>query len=462
MSTAATRDPFSVADVEAELPLARLGEERLALSLETYLSRGLLALSIVLVLWVGVRLAIHTPNDGPAIEAFQVAYAEQIAEHGTPPVLGKDYFEIDPQGALPPRTVAVRRLEPTGVSPPTFVKGGRYVQQLALERPYAYYLVAPVTWILSWYHRLLALRLLCVALMCVSVGFLWAAVREAWPANPLAAGVAAIVFATMSGIVSSFAAFQPEALLLTLWCAGMWLVLRDGRRRTCSAWTVAAWTAATCVSSVAVPAAVAAIVYTAARAYGLRSRRVLARLAVVLVPTLVWVLWNLHVYGDPWPLNVVPGGPDHPRNWHVLTQVLTPVFFIHSTLVSGAYNAGLPPLTHSDERAAGFVGAAVGVALAVALLNGRIAFARLALARFGALMVGSFLSIYLTLFLSMAVAGAGVDFGVARFGGYVAAWAGVAGIGFTAPLGGRRWLAPVAVGALALALTLLVLKTPVT
>ncbi len=77
-----------------------------------------------------------------------------------------------------------RRPAPTRRSSPD----GRYAQLLALERPYAYYLAAPVSWVVPWYHRLLALRLLCVALMCLSVGFLWAAVREAWPANPLAAG----------------------------------------------------------------------------------------------------------------------------------------------------------------------------------------------------------------------------------------------------------------------------------
>ena len=77
------------------------------------------------------------------------------------------------------------------------------------------------------------------------------------------------------------------------------------------------------------------------------------------------------------------------------------------------------------------------------------------------LLVGSFLSIYLTLFVSMVVAGASVDFGAPHFGGYAAAWAGVAGIGFTAPLTGRRWLAVAATGGLTLALVLLLLQTPV-
>jgi hypothetical protein len=462
MSTASMRDPFTVADADAELPLARLGEERMPLPLEMYMSRGLLALSLVLILWVGVRLAVDTPNFGPGTEAYQVAYAEQIAQHGTPPILGKDWFEIDPRGALPPRTVAIRRLEPPSVGRPTLVPRAPYPQALAFERPYAYYLVAPVSWVVPWYHRLVALRLLCVALMCLSVGFLWLAVREAWPANPLAAGVAAVVLATMSGLVSAFAAFQPDALLLALWCAGMWLLLRDARHRRCSAWTVAAWTAATCVSSVAVPAAVASIAYLSLRARGPGlPGRLLARLTAVLSPTVAWVLWNLHAYGNAWPLNIDAAGAARPRDWHILTQVLRPIFIANTNIFNGLYNAGLAPLTRLDQRPSGFVAASVAVALLMAFLRGQIAFARLAVARFAVLVVGSFLSIYLTLFLSEVVAGASVDFGAPPFGGYAAAWAGVAGIGFTAPLVGRRWLAVAATGALTLALVLLLLQTPV-
>jgi Dolichyl-phosphate-mannose-protein mannosyltransferase len=463
VSTSSVRDPFVVVDVDDELVLAQIGEERLALPLETYLSRGLLALAIVLVLWVGVRLAVDSPNYGTGSELYQVAFAEQIAQHGTPPVLGKDSFEVDPTGALPRRTVAIRGLEPPVSGPPVAAVNVPYPQQLSLERPYLFYLVAPVSWVVPWRHRLLALRLLCVLVTCLSVGFLWAAVREAWPANPLAAGVAAIVLATMSGLVAAFATFQPEAWVLALWCAGMWLVLRDARRRACSAWTVAVWTAATCMSSVAVPAAVAAIVYTSARARGAgeRGHRVLARLAAVLAPTLVWVVWNLHAYGDPWPLNVVAGSPNRPRKWHGLTQVLESIFGVNRGTFDGIYNAGVPPLTRLDARPAGFVAVSLAIALVMALLTGRIAFARLGLARFGVLLVASFLSIYLTLFLSTVVAGAQVDYGASQFAGYAAAWAGVAGIGFTAPLGGRRWLAPAAIAGLTLALVLVMLRTPV-
>ena len=131
--------------------------------------------------------------------------------------------------------------------------------------------------VVPWNHRVLALRLFSILCTLAGVVFLWAAVREAWPANPLAAGLAALVLGTMSGLVGGFATFDPDSLLLTLWCAGMWLGLRDWRARRCSGWTVAALTAATCVSSVAVPAALAAVLGLGWRA-GLH-RRVAGRLA---------------------------------------------------------------------------------------------------------------------------------------------------------------------------------------
>ena len=461
MSAIGTRDPFEVADVGAELGLAELGEERAALPLETWVGRALLALALIVVLVADVRLAHDTPNYRPDNEANRVAYVEQLVRHGEPPVLGKDSYEVDPTKPLPPRTVTIRRLAP--LSSPSVAADALYPQALALERPYPYYLAVPVSWIVPWNHRIAVLRYLCILLTCAGIAFLWRAVREAWPANPLAAGVAAIVLGTMSGLVEGFAAFQTEALLLTLWCAGMWLVLRDARQRRCSAATVAVWAGATCVSSVAVPAALAAIAYLSlgADAPGERARRLPARLGAALLPTLAWVVWNVHAYGNAWPLNVVAGAPDRVHHWRQLTSVLAPIFEVNHTIFDGLYASGIAPVRNLDERPLSLVALLFVVAMILALCSGRIASARLALARLGALMLGSFACVYLTLFLSSVVGAAPVDYGPSHFGGFAAAWAGLAGVAFTTPLAGYRRLNLTAIAAIVLVLVSAMLRSPV-
>jgi hypothetical protein len=75
-------------------------------------------------------------------------------------------------------------------------------------------------------------------------------------------------------------------------------------------------------------------------------------------------------------------------------------------------------------------------------------------------MLASFLCSYVTIFLSSVVAAAPMELGEAKYGGYAAAWAGVVGIGFTAPLVGHRRLSIVAVCFLTLALVGVMLRAP--
>jgi hypothetical protein len=455
MNATGLRDPFAVADADAEIALAAIGEERETWPLETWLGRGLLLLSLALILFVDLRLVHDTPNYRPDNESNRIAMIEQIAQHGTPPVLGKDAYEIDPAVALPPRTVALHHLTPgAAVVQPNTV----YPQILALERPYPYYLaVAAVA--VPWSHRVLALRLFSILCTLAGVVLLWAAVREAWPANPLAAGLAAIVLGTMSGLVGGFATFDPDSLLLLLWCAGMWLGLRDWRARRCSGWMLAVATAATCVSSVALPAAIAAVLALSWRAGP--GRRAFERLGLVLVPTIVWVAWNLHAYGNAWPLNAWFTGPARTQHWRSLTQVLRPLYDVSKGIFDGFYASGIAPDRHLDERFPALVAVLVAAALVVALVSGRIAFARLPLARFGVLALGSFASIFVTLFVQSVVAGAPADYWQAHFGGFAAAWAGVAGIALATPLAGYRRLNLLVSAVVVLAFTAEMLRAPI-
>jgi hypothetical protein len=459
MSVREIRDPFEVVDAGSELAVSTSADERETRALETWLGRGLLLLAVALMLFVGIRLLRDTPNYRPDNEANRIAFIEQLATHGTPPVVGKDSYMIDPAGPLPHRTVALHRLTPgTAAVQPNLA----YPQALGLDRPYGYYVAVPLT-LVPWGHRVLALRLLSLLCACAAVLFLWAAVREAWPANPLAAGLSAIVLGTMSGLLGSLAVFDTDSLLVLCWCAGMWLALRDWRARRCSPWTVAAWTAAAGVSSLGVPVAIAVVVCLTRRADG-PGRRVRAagqRLAAVLAPTVLWVAWNLHAYGDPWPLNVSYTGPDRARDWGSLTQVLRPLYEVGKTLFDGLYASGIAPDRHLDERLPSLVAVLVAVALIAALVSGRISFARLPLARIGVLMLASFASVYATLFLASVVAGEPASYPASHFGGFAAAWAGVVGIALTTPLGAFRRLNLAACALVALALAAEMLRAPI-
>ncbi len=252
----------------------------------------------------------------------------------------------------------------------------------------------------------------------------------------------------MSGLVSAFAAFQPEALLLALWCAGMWLVAArlaartlqwlDRRRLDRCDLRRAAWRCrrrSRRSSASSLRAGAPACVRGAARAPrgGARTDGRVGRCGTS-TPTAT--------RGRSTPSREAgPAAQLARAHAGALRRSST----INTTVFDGLYTAGLATARRARRSGPrGFVAVAVAVAL-----RGRAAdrdaspSARLAArARRGAARVGSFLSIYLTLFLSSVVAGAAGRLRSAHFGGYAAAWAGVAGIGFTAPLGGRRWLAP--------------------
>ena len=168
-------------------------------------------------------------------------------------------------------------------------------------------------------------------------------------------------------------------------------------------------------------------------------------------------VWNLHAYGDAWPLNVVAGGADRPRDWHVLTQVLRPIFIVNVTIFDGMYNAGLAPLARLDERPEGFVAATVAVALADGVAD-RAHRVRTPGARALRGAPGGLLPVDLP--YAVPILGRRrsieVDFGAPHFGGYAARLGRGRGHRVHGAARGRRWLAAAAVGALTLALVLAV------
>jgi hypothetical protein len=156
----------------------------------------------------------------------------------------------------------------------------------------------------------------------------------------------------------------------------------------------------------------------------------------------------------------VVGGPDRPRNWHAFTTWLDNIYGISASIFDQFYASGVVPVRHLDARPETLVPMLFVLGIGWALLSGRIARARLPLARFGLLMAASFACIYLASFIASVFAAAPMDYTEATFGGYAASWAGVAGIGLSAPLVGHRRLTVVATALFALVFVAITLRAP--
>ena len=356
----------------------------MAVPLETYLGRALLALAIVLVLWVGVRLAVDTPNYGPGNEAYQVASPSRSPSTACRPCSertrsrsirgarchrgpSRSGTSSHPTGGRRrvPRRPATRSCSPSSAPSPTTS-------------------LAPVSWVVPWHHRLLVLRLLCVG--SCALGRL--------PLGRGARGVAREPARGGRGRHRARDDGRPRQRVRRVPARGVAAravvrghVARAARLPAADAAVGGpsrSWTAATCVSSVAVPAAVASIVYTS-RALGARrvahadcsraSRSCSLRRSRgscgTSTPTAI-----------PWPLNVVAGG------LRSASRLAGADAGAHADLRRQHEHLRRASTTQGSHRSHGSTSdprasspSAVAVALVMALLTGRIAFARLALAR---------------------------------------------------------------------------------
>ena len=316
MSTAAIRDPFAVADVEAELAArpSRRGAPGAVRSRRTW-PRPARARDRARPLGRRATGASTRRTTAPTTRRTRSRTPSRSPSTARRPCSARTSSRSIRRGALPPRTtVAVRRLEPPGVELADVRQRTSLPAALALERPYA---------VLPRRARLVDRAVVATACsrcascasrcMCVSVGFLWAAVREAWPANPLAAGVAAIVLATMSGLVERVRRVPARGAACSrsgVRACGSCCAICGARR--CSAWTVAVVDGGDLREQRRGAGGRRGDRRTLAlRADGLREPRRVARASRGRARRRrsCGSLWNLHAYGDPWPLNVVAGGP---------------------------------------------------------------------------------------------------------------------------------------------------------
>ena len=110
----------------------------------------------------------------------------------------------------------------------------------AIEPPLYYYLLAPVAWFTHGSDKIYALRIAERRAQCDRrAGALPHAARGCCHAKPLAAGLAAVILASFTGITHLLSQVQNDALLLPVCVALMWTFLHDIERRQVSVGT--AW-----------------------------------------------------------------------------------------------------------------------------------------------------------------------------------------------------------------------------
>ena len=180
---------------------------------DLWIARVLVAAALGLVLLVGIRVALDQPVYGPIDEAYHAGYVEKIAATGFPPMLGRD-----------PSSSGIARCSSRAKSATRATEGqcaasrsGFYSeeqQQEAIQPPLYYYILAPITWFTRGSDKIYALRIASSVLNALGVLFLFLALRGTFRREPLAAGVAAVVIASFTGITHLLSQVQNDALLL--------------------------------------------------------------------------------------------------------------------------------------------------------------------------------------------------------------------------------------------------------
>ena len=287
----------------------------------------------------GVAHSFSQPVYGPIDEVSHTAYAFHVGKYGVPPVLGRDRAFIGRKGVpLGARDVDIPKPE-RGSAPIPLEPNGAFGQPEAIQPPLYYYVIAPITWFSSGTAAVVAMRLAGVLMILVSVLLAFLAVVDL-TRDWLAGGFAAMVLATMPGVIDFLSQVQNDALLLPLGGALFWLVARGVRRRSLT-WPLAACAAALSITQiVGIPlAAVALLAVGALELRGDRARlpAIALRIAGAGVPLLLWVASNVIRYGTLLPHNVTAApGLFKSENEQIL-HLHEYGFTVFNSIIGGAY-----------------------------------------------------------------------------------------------------------------------------
>jgi Dolichyl-phosphate-mannose-protein mannosyltransferase len=342
--------------------------------------------------------------------------------------------------------------------PADFSAGSRLPQLELSQAPLYYYALAPVAVAFDWKRKVFALRMESVVFLLAGVLFLFLAVRETAPERPRAAGLAAIVLATMSGLTYTLSQVQNDALLYALFALVYWLLCRDIPRRRASFGLAAAAGCLAMTQVVAVPLAAAAILWACWRATepfraSLSSvvRYALPRLAVAAVPTVLWLGWNVVEYSSLFPggggLSVAAtAGVPRPA----ITDALGPAAAAVTESFTDFWGVGFVP-RHFDPRPAPLLCFAFVFSGLALLSSGMATEVRVRIAAWTGLTLAAFISTFGTLFLVVVRSGGYTSFTGRYFVGAAVAWAALVAV--TVDAASRRvWLSRAVSVALALLL----------
>lgn len=321
------------------LPRLGVGARWRASSLNDRLGLLVAIFAIGVAAATGISHSYAQPVYGPIDEVSHTAYAFHVGAYGVPPVLGRDRAFIGRKGVpLGLRDVDIPKPEEGSAAIP-ISPNGAFGQPEAIQTPLYYYVVAPITWFSSGTSAVVAMRLAGVLMILISVLLAFVAVFEL-TRDALAGGFAAMVLATMPGVIDFLSEVQNDALLLPLGGALFWLVAR-GIRRESLTWPLAATAAALSITHiVAIPLAGVALLVVG----GLEVRRsrdrlpaVVLRIAVAAVPLALWVASNVIRYKALLPKDVSSASTYFQHNNDQILHLHEYGFTVFNAIIGGAY-----------------------------------------------------------------------------------------------------------------------------
>jgi 4-amino-4-deoxy-L-arabinose transferase-like glycosyltransferase len=367
---------FERGSLTASRSMAAIARDAASEFVDVWIARVLLTAALALVLGAGVHHALDQPIYGPIDEAYHTAYVQKVAATGFPPKLGRDTAVLAPHKTWQVGQVQLPAPEAATAGLPY---GSRFelAQNEAIQPPLYYYILAPIVWFTSGHDLIYALRIASCILEAIGILLLYAMLRERIPRMPLAAGIAAVVMASMTGITQLLSEVQNDALLLPLCVLLFWVFLRDLEQRRVS-WQhglVAGAVAAT--QLIVVPLGLVSLITAAL--YANRGfprwpalRRLWLPAILYVAPLGSWVLLNLSRYHGFLPVSSF--GPDSVGASNTAGELFSRSFQLLNTaeaiIVQTAY-VPMWPMQPPDTRPVGLLLVSVFVALALVLLRGR-------------------------------------------------------------------------------------------
>jgi hypothetical protein len=421
---------------ESAVPVEVAQPPRDGYVVDLWIARVLGLAAVGLVLLIGIHHSLDQPIYGPIDEAYHAGYVQKVADTGKPPMLGRDQIVLAHPTFTP---FQVELPGPRGGTAPLPFDPVHFTlnQEEAIQPPLYYYVVAPVAWFTSGPDKIEALRIASCVLEAIGVLLLFLMLRATSRREPLAAGIAAVVLSTFTGITYLLSEVQNDALLLPVCVLLLWGFLHDIERRRVSVWHALAAGAAAATQLIAVPlGAVTLLVAALCGARGIPRGRELRRLWLPFVlyvgPLSTWILLNLHRYHSLIP--VYPPGDGSSGATATTSALFKRTFeLLHSAPDVILQTSYLPmePLAAVDFRPAGLLLISVGAALALVLWrqrpNSRVIGIWVGLA------LGAFLLTFFATMINAARSGAAGDVGGIFVGRYfVGTLAAIAaGVGVT-------------------------------